>query len=90
MTIAPLDDRVLVRPVQQDERTASGIILPDMAQEKPQQGVVVAVGTDEDLRGVLAAGDEVLFTKYGGSEVKLDGVAHVILQRQDILGKVVR
>lgn len=90
MTIAPLDDRVLVRPVAAEERTASGIILPDTAQEKPQQGVVVAVGTDEDLRKQLDEGDEVLFTKYGGSEIKLDGVSHVILQRSDILGKVVR
>ncbi len=90
MMIAPLDDRVLVRPVQQEEKTASGIILPDSAQEKPQQGIVVAVGTDEDLQKVLAAGDEVLFTKYGGSEIKLDGASHVILQRSDILGKVIR
>jgi chaperonin GroES len=90
MTIAPLDDRVLVRPIQQEEKTASGIILPDTAQEKPQQGIVVAVGTDEDLQKVLSAGDEVLYTKYGGSEIKLDGTSHVILQRGDILGKVIR
>ncbi|MDA8346679.1 MAG: co-chaperone GroES [Thermaerobacter sp.] len=90
MTIAPLDDRVLVRPVEAEEKTASGIILPDTAKEKPQQGIVVAVGTDEELQKVLSAGDEVLFTKYGGSEIKLDGVAHVILQRSDVLGKIVR
>ncbi len=90
MTIQPLDDRVLVRPVELEEKTASGIILPDTAKEKPQQGIVVAVGTDEELVKVLSAGDEVLYTKYGGSEVKLDGQTHIILQRQDILGKIVR
>ena len=90
MTIQPLDDRVLVRPVELEEKTASGIILPDTAKEKPQQGIVVAVGTDEELIKVLSAGDEVLYTKYGGSEVKLDGQTHIILQRQDILGKIVR
>ena len=90
MTIQPLDDRVLVRPVELEEKTASGIILPDIAKEKPQQGIVVAVGTDEELVKVLSAGDEVLYTKYGGSEVKLDGQTHIILQRQDILGKIVR
>ena len=90
MTIAPLDDRVLVRPVEAEEKTAFGIILPDSAKEKPKQGVVVAVGTDEDLQKALREGDEVLFTKYGGSEIKLDGVSHVILQRSNILGKIVR
>ncbi len=90
MTIHPLDDRVLVRPVELEEKTASGIILPDTAKEKPQQGIVVAVGTDEELAKVLSAGDEVLYTKYGGSEIKLDGQTHIILQRQDILGKIVR
>ena len=90
MTIHPLDDRVLVRPVELEEKTASGIILPDTAKEKPQQGIVVAVGTDEELQKVLSAGDEVLYTKYGGSEIKLDGQTHIILQRQDVLGKIVR
>jgi chaperonin GroES len=90
VTIQPLDDRVLVRPVEEEERTAGGIILPDTAKEKPQQGVVVAVGTDEELQKVLEVGDEVLFTKYGGTEVKIDGRPHLILQRSDILGKVVR
>jgi len=85
--IQPLDDRVLVRPEPTEERTTGGIILPDAAQEKPQQGTVVAVGTDEDLRAVLAAGDRVLYAKYGGNEIKLKGVTHDILQRADILGK---
>jgi len=90
MTIQPLDDRVLVRPIEEEERTSGGIILPDTAKEKPQQGVVVAVGTDEELQKVIAVGDEVLFTKYGGTEVKIEGKVHLILQRSDILGKVVR
>jgi chaperonin GroES len=88
--VQPLDDRVLVRPVEVEERTQSGIILPDTAKEKPQQGIVVAVGTDEELQKLIAVGDEILFTKYGGSEIKLNGEVHVILQRSDILGKIER
>jgi len=89
VTLQPLDDRVLVRPSAAEEKTAGGIILPDTAKEKPQEGEVVAVGTDEELAKVIAVGDRVLFTKFGGSEIKLDGETFVILQRSDILGKIV-
>jgi chaperonin GroES len=89
MSVEPLDDRVLVRPSVAEEKTAGGIILPDTAKEKPQEGEVVAVGTDEELRRVVAAGDRVLFTKFGGSEIRIDGGTYVILQRSDILAKIV-
>jgi chaperonin GroES len=85
---SPLDDRVLIKPVDPEEKTASGIYLPDTAKEKSQEGVVVAVGTDEDLREKIAAGDRVLFVKYGGTEVKIDGEDHLVLQRGDILGTI--
>jgi chaperonin GroES len=85
---SPLDDRVLIKPVDPEEKTASGIYLPDTAKEKSQEGVVVAVGTDEDLREKIAAGDRVLFVKYGGTEVKIDGEDHMVLQRGDILGTI--
>jgi chaperonin GroES len=89
MTVQPLDDRVLVKPTAAEEKTAGGIILPDTAKEKPQEGKVVAVGTDEELRKVIAEGDRVLFTKFGGSEIRIEGDTFVILQRSDILGKIV-
>jgi chaperonin GroES len=89
VTVQPLDDRVLVRPKAAEERSAGGIILPDTAKEKPQEGEVVAVGTDEELQKVIAAGDRILFTKFGGSEIRIEGDTFVILQRSDILGKIV-
>jgi chaperonin GroES len=66
MTIKPLDDRILLEPEQAEETTASGIIIPDTAKEKPRIGKVIAVGTDEDLREKIKEGNKVLFTKYGG------------------------
>jgi chaperonin GroES len=89
MTLQPLDDRVLVRPNAVEEKTPGGILLPDTAKEKPQEGEVVAVGTDEELQKVIHPGDRILFTKFGGSEVRLEGQTYVILQRSDILGKIV-
>ena len=88
----PLHDRVVVRRIEADEKTAGGIIIPDTAKEKPQQGEVVAVGPggrDENGKLVpmdLKAGDKVLFGKWSGTEVKLDGEEHVILREDDILG----
>jgi chaperonin GroES len=84
----PLDDRVLVKPVDPEEKTASGIYLPDTAKEKSQEGVVVAVGTDEDLQEKISEGDRVLFVKYGGTEIKIEGEEHMVLTRGDILGTV--
>lgn len=90
--IRPLADRVLVKPLEQEEKTASGIILPDTAKEKPQTGKVVAVGPGrvlEDGKTVplsVKQGDKVIYSKYGGTEVKEDGVEYLILKEEDILG----
>lgn len=88
MKLRPVDDRLLVKPLAPENRTAAGIYLPDTAKEKPQQGVIVAVGTDEELRKLFKEWQQVLFTKYGGSEVRVDGVDHLILQRSDVLAVV--
>jgi len=93
--INPLDDRVVVEPMSAEETTAGGIVLPDSAQEKPQRGTVVAVGPgkllDSGERGDLSVtvGDEVIFGKYGGSEIEVEGNEYKILRESDILAKVV-
>ena len=95
MALKPLDDRIVVEPVEAEERTAGGIVLPDTAKEKPQRGKVVAVGAgkllDSGKRGELSVGvgDEVIFGKYGGSEVEVNGEDYKILRESDILAKVV-
>ncbi|QDT66610.1 co-chaperone GroES [Calycomorphotria hydatis] len=95
MTLNPLDDRVVVEPLDADEVTAGGIVLPDSAKEKPQRGKVVAVGPGRLLesgeRSALgvAVGDEVLFGKYGGTEIEVDGTEVKVLRESDILAKVV-
>jgi len=95
LNLRPLDDRVVVRPLEAEEVTAGGIYLPDAAKEKPQRGKVVAAGPgkllDSGNRGNLSVkvGDEVIFGKYGGSEVEVDGEDLKILRENDILAKVV-
>ncbi len=92
--ITPLGDRVLVRPAEKDEARKSGIIIPDTAKEKPQEGKVVAVGkgktTDEGkvLPMQVNVGDRVLYGKYSGTEIKIDDQDHLILNQDDILGIV--
>lgn len=86
MRIRPLDDRVLVEPLDETETTtSSGIIIPDTAKEKPRTGVVLAVGTDEDLQQKVKEGNKILFAKYGGEEVELNRKELRILSRNDIL-----
>ena len=93
--IRPLDDRVVIEPLAAEETTAGGIVLPDNAQEKPQRGTVVAVGPgkllDTGERGDLSVsvGDEVIFGKYGGTEIEIDGSDVKILRESDILAKIV-
>jgi len=93
--LRPLDDRVVVQPLDAEEVTAGGIVLPDAAQEKPQRGKVIAVGVgkllDSGARGELSVsiGDEVIFGKYGGSEVEVNGEEYKILRESDILAKVI-
>ena len=88
MTIKPIDDRILLEPLQAEEKTASGIIIPDTAKEKPRMGIVIAVGTDEDLREKIKEGNKVLFAKYGGDEVEMNGREFKLIQRSDILAVV--
>ena len=90
MNLKPLGDRVVVEVVEEDDVTASGIVLPDSAKEKPQRGKVVATGSGrwEDGKRVpleVSEGDEVLYSKYGGTEVKVDGQELLILRESDIL-----
>jgi chaperonin GroES len=90
----PLGNRVLIEPIEQDEVTAGGIVLPDTAKEKPQQGMILAVGPgarDEDGKRIpldVAKGDKVLFAKYSGTEIKVDGKKYLILREDDILAIV--
>ena len=92
MKVKPLHDRILVKRVEEKETVKGGIIIPDTAKEKPQEGTVIAVGAgkiDDSGKRIpveVKAGDKVLFGKYSGSEVKIDDVEHVILREDDILG----
>lgn len=94
MTLNPLDDRVVVQTMEAEETTAGGIVLPDAAREKPQRGKVVAVGpgrlldSGERCAISVTVGDEVLFGKYGGTEIEVDGDEVKILRESDILAKV--
>ncbi|HVA83266.1 MAG TPA: co-chaperone GroES [Candidatus Binataceae bacterium] len=92
MKFRPLGDRILVKRIKEEERTKGGIIIPDTAKEKPQEGKVIAVGKgkySEDGKLIpieVKAGDKILFGKYSGSEIKLEGDEHIILREDDILG----
>jgi len=88
MKIQPLDDRVLVVPAGEEETTASGIIIPDTAKEKPRRGSVAAVGNDEELQELIKEGDVILYGKYAGDELDYDGTDYLILNRSDILAKL--
>lgn len=94
ISLKPLDDRVVVEPFDAEETTAGGIVLPDSAKEKPQRGKVVAVGpgrlldSGERCAVALAVGDEVLFGKYGGTDIEVDGRDVKILRESDILAKL--
>jgi chaperonin GroES len=92
MKIRPLNDRVLVVGIEEKKKTVGGIIIPDTAKEKPQEGKVVAAGPgkwDEDGKRIpleVKKGDRILFGKYAGDEIKIDGVEHLIMREDDILG----
>jgi chaperonin GroES len=88
MKIKPLDDRLLVEPIEDEERTSSGLYIPDTAKEKPRMGKVIAVGTDEDLKEKISEGDKILFAKYGGEEIEMNNNVYKILQRSDVLAVV--
>lgn len=93
MNLQPLEDRVVVRPSEAEETTVSGLVIPDTAKEKPQEGEVLAVGPGayQDGQRVpldVAVGDTVVYSKYGGTEIKIDGEELLILSARDILAKV--
>ncbi len=93
LKIRPLHDRILVKRISEEEKTKGGIIIPDTAKEKPQEGKVVAVGPGrvEDGKTIpvsVKPGDRVLFGKYAGTEIKLDGEEHLILREDDVLGVI--
>jgi chaperonin GroES len=92
MKIRPLNDRVLVVRVEEEQKTSGGIIIPDTAKEKPQEGKIISTGPgkigDDGKRTPLNVkkGDKILFSKYGGTEIKIDGVEHLFMKEDDILG----
>jgi chaperonin GroES len=94
--LKPLGDRLIVRAIDEEETTASGLVLPDTAKEKPQRGEVLAVGDgklEDDGKRIpldVAAGDTVLYSKYGGTEIKVDGEDLLVLRESDVLAKVTK
>ncbi|MCF6157929.1 MAG: co-chaperone GroES [wastewater metagenome] len=92
--IKPLDDRVVIEPIEAEEKTAGGIVLPDTAKEKPMQGKVVAIGEGRMLESgkraeiLVKNGDKVLYGKYAGTEVTLDGKTYLVMRESDILAKI--
>ncbi|HZQ76231.1 MAG TPA: co-chaperone GroES [Acidimicrobiia bacterium] len=97
MNLQPLDDRIVVRPSEAEEKTASGLVIPDTAKEKPQQGEVLAVGpgrraenTGELIPLDVKVGDVVVYSKYGGTEITIDGEDLLILTGRDVLAKVAK
>jgi len=94
LNLKPLGSRVLVEPIEQEDITAGGIVLPETAKEKPQQGLILAIGPgarDEDGKRIpmdVEKGDKILFAKYSGTEIKLDGKKYLILREEDILAIV--
>jgi chaperonin GroES len=94
MKIKPLQDRILIKRIEEEEKTKGGIIIPDAAKEKPQEGKVVAVGGGKTLDNgtkvplTVKVGDKILFGKYSGTEVKIDGEEHLIMREDDVFGIV--
>src|SRR5918996_214324 len=91
--LQPLEDRVVVKPSEEEEVTSSGIVIPDTAKERPQEGEVIAVGPGrfEDGQRIpmdVKAGDKVIYSKYGGTEVKIEGEEHLILSARDVLAVI--
>jgi len=94
MNVRPLQDRVLVKRVQQEAKTTGGIIIPDSAKEKPAEGVIVSVGSGkvlnngEKIQVSVKKGDRILFSKYAGTEIKIDNEEHLVMREEDILGVI--
>lgn len=94
MQIRPLDDRIVVKPLEAEEKTSGGIVLPDTAKEKPQKGEIIAVGNGKLLENgqrvpvSLKVGDRVMFGQYAGNEIKIDDVKYVIMRESEVLAKI--
>lgn len=89
MKIRPIDDRVLIKSIElENENKVGNIIIPDTAKEKPQIGKVIAVGNDEELQDLVKEGEKIIYAKYGGTEIELEGDKFLIVQRSDLLGIV--
>ncbi len=88
MIIEPLGTRVLIRPLEQETTTKSGLILPETAKEKPQQGRIEAIGNSEEMLTGLQVGDVTLFAKYSGNEIEVDGVKYIIMEEGDVLARI--
>ena len=88
MIIEPMGARVLIRPIEQETMTKSGIVLPETAKEKPQQGLIESVGNSEEMITDLAVGDKVLFAKYTGNQIQLDGTEYIIMEEGDVLARL--
>jgi chaperonin GroES len=92
MSVKPLEDRVLIKPMEKEEKTKSGIYLPETAKEKPMQGKVIAVGpgklmdNGERIKPSVKKGDTVVFSKYGGTEIEIKNVPHLIMRESELLG----
>lgn len=86
INIQPLGTRILIRPLEQETKTTSGLYLPESAKEKPQTGEVIAIGDDESIK--LKAKDKVLFAKYSGTEFKFDGTDYLLLEANDVLARL--
>ncbi|MFP4460987.1 MAG: co-chaperone GroES [Thermotogota bacterium] len=86
MRIKPLGDRVLIKPISEEKRTEGGLVLPDTSKEKPQKAEVIAIGKLEDVD--LNVGDRVIFSKYAGTEIKIDGEDYILIDSGDILGLI--
>ena len=89
-SLQPLEDRIVVRPIEEESKTASGLVIPDTAKERPQEGEVIAVGPGRFEEGQripldVKVGDKVIYSKYGGTEVKIDGTEYLILSARDVL-----
>ena len=85
INLQPMGTRVLIKPLEQESKTSSGLLLPETAKEKPQTGLIVAIGDDEEIK--LKVNDKVLFAKYSGTEFKMDGNEYLLLEANDVLAK---
>ena len=85
LNLQPMGTRVLIQPLEQESKTASGLLLPEISREKPQTGLVVAIGDNEEIK--LKVNDKVLFAKYSGTEFRIDGTEYLLLESSDVLAK---